>query len=210
MTSAFTKTPTQRSQTRSDRPERGTVVVIALRRRVASLSFGTAAIASAACIGATTQAEAMLAPITFRAAGLGPARHLGGQRFLAMGTGGPIDFRISTQCGVMLLIVPLMIVAALVVRSPTVPTRRAFAAVFGGALFLVAANQLRLVIIGYCAKWFGFTTGFPLGHLIIGSLWSLAAVGLSIVVFARLAGARRVAAASGRVQKGQVHGAISG
>jgi hypothetical protein len=53
-------------------------------------------------------------------------------------------------------------------------------------LVLVGANQIRLAIIGACSRWLGFKQGFPLGHLLIGSVFSLLAIAVSVLSFLRV------------------------
>lgn len=79
-------------------------------------------------------------------------------------------------------------------RALTVSITRAITAVTLCAVLLIVANQIRLVIIGACARWFGFDQGFPLGHLLIGSLFSIAAIGSSVVGFLRVVRTRMVSA----------------
>ena len=166
-------------------PERGRLAPIPAGRGALSTVFLIAGVGSIAAASVFRNLEARVAPWTFTRFGLGPARHLDGPYFLTMGTGIPIKFSITTQCGALLLAVPLLFAAALVVRSPNVSPLRAVFAVVACGLLLVTANQLRLVMIGACARWFGFQQGFPLGHLVIGSLFSLLAIASSVIGFLR-------------------------
>ncbi len=165
---------------------RGELVLISSGRGIVSTIFLLASGGAVAAAPFFRNVEATVAPWTFTRFGMGPARHLEGSHFLTMGTGVPIKFAVTTQCGAMLLTVPLLFAAALVVRSPNVSIARATAAVASCAVLLTIANQVRLVIIGACARWVGFDQGFPLGHLLIGSLFSMAAIGCSVVGFLRV------------------------
>ena len=167
-------------------PRRGELAVISAGRGIFSTLFLLAGFGAVALAPTFRNVEATIAPHTFDTLGMGPARHLGGPYFLTMGTGVPIKFSITTQCGAMLLLVPMLFAAALMVRSPNVSLRRSLAAVIACAVVLVFANQLRLAIIGVCSRWFGFDQGFPLGHLLIGSLFSLVAIAASVLGFLRI------------------------
>lgn len=165
---------------------RGKLVFISGQRRVLSLLFMAAAIGSILVAPFFRNLEAFIAPWTFTRLGMGPSRYLSGGDFLAMGTGVPIRFTISLQCGAMFLVVPLLFAAALVIRSPNVSVFRAIVSVLLGSLILVSSNQVRIAIIGACSRWFGFKQGFPLGHLLIGSLFSLLAIAVSVMSFLRV------------------------
>jgi exosortase/archaeosortase family protein len=163
------------------------IALISRGRSIVSLFFLACAIGT---VGAATwfrTVEAHIAPWVFQIAGLGPANNPQGPHFDVYGTVTPIRFTITTQCGALLLTIPISIAAALLVRSPVCKSRRIFAAAFGADVLLILANQIRLVIIGWCSRLFGFERGFPFGHLVVGSLFSMVAIGISTIGFLRSA-----------------------
>jgi exosortase/archaeosortase family protein len=183
---------------------RGQLAIISAGRGMVSLAFLLIGLASVAMASVFRNLEAAAAPWTFTRLGMGPAHYIGGASFLAMGTGAPIKFTVSTQCGALLLAVPLWFAAALVVRSPNVSIVRTGIAVLFGAAGLIAANQLRVAMIGAFSRWLGFKQGFPLGHLLIGSLFSLLAIGLSVLCFLRVVKSSISAERTGQVPPADV------
>lgn len=158
-----------------------------------SLLFAVGAVAAVAIASDFRFVETRLAATTFEAVGLGATEYLGRDQLFAENLGVPVRFTVTQQCGVMLLIAPLLATAAVVVRSSSVRPFKALRAVVAAAVTLIVANQARLALIGWTIKLIGFEQGFPLGHLVLGTVLSIVAVIASVVMFARMVGSSKVA-----------------
>jgi exosortase/archaeosortase family protein len=157
------------------------------KRVVASLLM----LAAGACVVAASAfrcVEVWLCRRTFPVLGLGPTYpdQRDFFRFFATGTGDmPTRFTITPQCSALLLCVPLIAVAAMIVLSAQSSVRRTLVVLVGSASLLVVANQIRLALIGWTIRIMGFERGFPLSHLVLGTIVSLLGVAGSIAMLVR-------------------------
>jgi exosortase/archaeosortase family protein len=133
--------------------------------------------------------EVWLCRRTFPVVGLGPtyADQSDFFRFFASGTGdSPTRFTITPQCSALLLCVPLILVASMIVLSVNSSVRRTCTVLLAAGFILVIANQIRLALIGWTIRIMGFERGFPLSHLVLGTIVSLLGVAGSIAFLIRV------------------------
>jgi len=143
---------------------------------------------AAACLSFAAQfrfVETWASTKTFPVFGLGSADYLGRDQMMAHDLGVPVRFTVTQQCGVMLLICPILLLAGFLVRSPNVNLLKTISAVAVSAMALIGANQFRIALIGWSIKLLGFERGFPLGHLVLGTILSIVAVCASGIIFTR-------------------------
>lgn len=155
-------------------------------RRAAPVGLLFAALASGFLASSFRYLEARATTVTFPLLGLGTTHYRGRDKFLATDLGIPVQFTLSQQCGVLLLVVPVLLTAALLSRSRAIRSGRLAVGLAVAVLGLIAVNQLRLGLIAWCIRWVGFDDGFPLGHLFLGSILSIFGLIAAIVCLVRI------------------------
>ncbi len=89
---------------------------------------------------------------------------------------------ISPECTSAFLILPFVVVAAAIRLGGRVAPGRALGGVALVAVLLVACNQLRVGMIAGLIQNYGLDVGYQWGHLLLGSLLSIAFLALSAAV----------------------------
>ena len=93
----------------------------------------------------------------------------------------------TQECSVLLLILPLIAVAGVVSTVRKFRLSRVAVALLAALVVMVAANQVRIQLIGQFIRWFGFSHGYPIAHTFIGSVIALVGFAAGIALFVRIA-----------------------
>jgi exosortase/archaeosortase family protein len=103
---------------------------------------------------------------------------------LWFGLGGshPYGLEITPDCSSALLIVPLCVLGMLLMIPRRLPIARVAKALGIAAVILVGGNLLRIGVIALTIRVSGMATGYPIGHLIIGSIISIVCIATSLAL----------------------------
>lgn len=81
-----------------------------------------------------------------------------------------ISFKVTVECTALIILVPLLIIAAVMLAATSVRWRRALTAMGAMVMVVMVVNLLRLAFIGFAAQKWGMDVGFPLAHSFVGSV----------------------------------------
>lgn len=102
--------------------------------------------------------------------------------WFGLGMPGSFGLVITPECSSALLLAPLCVLGMGLMIPRKLAVRRVFAALAVAALFLVTGNLARIGLIAVMIRLYGMGTGYQVGHLILGSLVSIACIAASMVV----------------------------
>ncbi|UAJ80050.1 hypothetical protein IT072_02960 [Leifsonia sp. ZF2019] len=89
--------------------------------------------------------------------------------------------RVTAECSVAVLIVPVLLLGALVSGLTRVPLRRLFRALLVAVAVQCLVNQIRLALILTTYQFFG-RSGFDLSHVLVGSFLSIIGVAFAFLL----------------------------
>ncbi|MDH6136656.1 exosortase/archaeosortase family protein [Kitasatospora sp. MAA4] len=152
--------------------------------RPAAVVVFAAAVAMLVWSAAFRAAESALAAVMFSP--FSDTSAVGSLAIVYFGVGGPRAFglQITPECSACLVIAPLVMLCAVVLWTRRVPARRVLEGVALAALIIVVSNLLRVGLIAALMSRLGLTTGYQLGHLVLGSVVSLLFIAAGLVVVA--------------------------
>jgi exosortase/archaeosortase family protein len=104
-----------------------------------------------------------------------------------------IGLIITPECTVALLVIPFLLITAVTVWLRT-PLRWPLTALAAAVVLLVTINQLRLLTVVWFIRAMGNQSGFYWGHTLVGSLITIAGIGLSLLVYSLIFARRGKAA----------------
>ncbi|MEZ5138342.1 MAG: exosortase/archaeosortase family protein [Acidimicrobiales bacterium] len=132
------------------------------------------ATSSASVVGALTSSE------TYRAPGTSSFYWL-------MGTSEARGLRITSECSVAYVLGPLLAMCGLLSLLRRLPARRMVAAAAAGAALIACVNLLRISMVAVAVTRFPSDQAMWWWHVVIGSLVSLAGVGVGLALTTRVA-----------------------
>lgn len=94
-----------------------------------------------------------------------------------------IDFHIATGCTAALLISPFFVLAAGAVAVGRATLRQGIAALLVTALTIFTVNQIRLLVIVYFIRRWGYPHGYDVSHVMVGTVVSTLGVLGGLMVF---------------------------
>lgn len=114
----------------------------------------------------------------FEAAGAGLALRLvpdvatawSGTVFTTLRHGSAVGFQITPECTALVLLVPLVLLAAALVLTTRAACWRILAAVAAMWAVVTLVNEFRLAVIGFTTLHWGIDPGYQIGHTFVGSV----------------------------------------
>jgi exosortase/archaeosortase family protein len=97
-----------------------------------------------------------------------------------------IAFRITVECTILVLIVPILVFAAATIAFTRVSITRWFLATLAGAALLVLVNQIRLGVIAFATLTWGLDPGYEISHTFVGSALALVGFAGSVILMLTL------------------------
>ena len=101
--------------------------------------------------------------------------------WFGLGTSNGFGLEITPDCSSTLLIAPLCVLGIGLMVPRKLSLRRVWAGLAVAASLLVAGNMARIGLIAEMIHLYGIGTGYQLGHLVLGSLVSIACIATSMV-----------------------------
>lgn len=102
--------------------------------------------------------------------------------WFGLGNPGAFGLVITPDCSSALLIAPLCVLGMGLAIPRKLALRRVCAGLAVAAALLVTGNIARIGLIAAMIRLYGIGAGYQLGHLVLGSLLSVACIGLSLAV----------------------------
>lgn len=104
--------------------------------------------------------------------------------FVHMSPTSVIAFRITAECTSVILIAPLLAVAAISMLSQKISWVRGVVAILAMVTVITVVNQMRLGLIAWMSQVLGMDLGYDLSHRILGSILGIVgfATGASVMV----------------------------
>lgn len=112
--------------------------------------------------------EANLAALTLApfATGTGSS----GTTFFTQQPAGMIGLQITAECTALILIAPLIVLAAVLLVVTPASWTRVGLGIAAMWVVITIANEIRLALIGFLSSEWGIDVGYPLSHIYIGSV----------------------------------------
>ncbi|MDH6119786.1 exosortase/archaeosortase family protein [Kitasatospora sp. GAS204B] len=110
--------------------------------------------------------------------------------YVGIGTRAPLGLKITAECTVLILLVPLMAAGTVLMACTRISLARITAALAAAGVIIIAANQLRLALILLFIRAWGMQTGYEISHKFVGSLVALAGFALGFLVLFKILGRR--------------------
>lgn len=111
--------------------------------------------------------------------------------WFGLGTPGAFGLEITPDCSSALLIVPLCGLGMLLMIPRRLAVSRVATALAVAALVLVVGNLLRIGVIAVAVRLAGVSTGYQIGHLILGSIVSIIGIALALILLVAIVTSRR-------------------
>jgi exosortase/archaeosortase family protein len=164
---------------------------IPIERVVPATGLLTLAAALVIFIDRMREAEARLAAIVEVYLGLHTQWVVGTSAFVFRyrldGTNSQPGLDVTSACSSVVLLAPLFALAALVVLGRAVPWRQFGVALAAATVGLLVVNQIRLAVIVVFIRWLGFTQGYDVAHIFVGSVIAFAAFAAVALMLLRIA-----------------------
>jgi exosortase/archaeosortase family protein len=106
---------------------------------------------------------------------------------------GVVGLEVTPECTAILLIAPLVMLAAVLVLVARAPVVRALLGVVGMVVIVTVINEIRLAVIGWSTQRWGIDPGYEISHTFVGSVIGIAgfAVGLAFLLVVALGHSKR-------------------
>jgi exosortase/archaeosortase family protein len=104
--------------------------------------------------------------------------------WFGLGTTGAFGLVITPDCSSALLIAPLCGLGMALMVPRRLPVRRVARALAVAAAVMVTGNVLRIGVIAIAIRLEGISTGYQVGHLVLGSLISIVFIALGLALLA--------------------------
>jgi exosortase/archaeosortase family protein len=101
--------------------------------------------------------------------------------WFGLGTTSGFGLEITPDCSSALLIAPLCVLGIGLMVPRKLSLRRVCAGLLVAAALLVAGNMARIGLIAEMIHLYGISTGYQIGHLLLGSLLSIVCIAISMV-----------------------------
>lgn len=102
--------------------------------------------------------------------------------WFGLGTTGAFGLVITPDCSSALLIAPLCGLGMALMVPRRLPVPRVAKALAVAAAVMVSGNLLRIGVIAVAIRTAGFSTGYQVGHLVLGSLISIVCIALGLAL----------------------------
>jgi exosortase/archaeosortase family protein len=106
---------------------------------------------------------------------------------IGLGTPAQLALRITNECTVVLLIVPMLFLAGLISLFRRFGVRSVLLGLVMGAAAVVLTNQVRIVLIAWATETYGIGLGYELTHKFFGSVLAIAGFSGGLLLMLRLA-----------------------
>lgn len=95
-----------------------------------------------------------------------------------------VGFHVTAECTVLIILIPLLLLAATMIALTRVTWWRAALAIVATVLIVLAVNVVRLAFIGWATQLWGVGFGYTFSHTFVGSVIGIAgfAAGLTVLV----------------------------
>ncbi|MBT2483981.1 MULTISPECIES: exosortase/archaeosortase family protein [unclassified Microbacterium] len=101
---------------------------------------------------------------------LGPVTSSGPHYLVPIGDTGAVLLRVSPECSVLLLIIPILVILSFFALHGRTPLPRVILAALVTIAGLFLVNQIRLGVIAVATNVWGMDPGYELSHVLVGSL----------------------------------------
>jgi exosortase/archaeosortase family protein len=103
-----------------------------------------------------------------------------------LGTAHLLALRITNECTVVLLVVPMLFLAGLLTFFPRFSKRSIFAGLLAGVAAVVITNQVRIVLIAWATHAYGVDLGYDLTHKFFGSILAVFGFVAGLLIMIRI------------------------
>lgn len=107
--------------------------------------------------------------------------------FYALGTPLAGGIRVTPECSTAYIVGPVLVLLGLLALSRRLQIRSVVAAAFASLTFLMVTNTARITFIAWAVYRFGRERGYWWSHLVIGSAFSVATIGIAFALLIRIA-----------------------
>ncbi len=156
-----------------------------------ALAIWAAMVAGIAYAAAGRTVEARLAAALAGPVTAGRSGSIGDVLMTGLGTHEVTGLKITNECTVLLLIVPMLFIAGLIILFRRFPVPSVLYGLLMGVLVVTLTNQVRVVLIAWATQHYGFGLGYELSHRFVGSVLAILGFALGTLVMIRLAPGRR-------------------
>jgi exosortase/archaeosortase family protein len=101
-----------------------------------------------------------------------------------------VGFHVTAECTVLIILIPLLLLAATMIALTRVTWWRAALAIVATVLIVLAVNVVRLAFIGWATQLWGVGFGYTLSHTFVGSVIGIAGFAAGLAVLVLTMGAR--------------------
>ncbi|MEU6644347.1 exosortase/archaeosortase family protein [Saccharomonospora sp. NPDC046836] len=130
--------------------------------------------------------EAVLAEPLVRAVTTGDTSTLNEVILFGLGTSDPTGLRITAECTVIIMVVPIGVVVSLLLMFSRVSMIRLLAGGVIGALAAILVNQLRIALIAFSTQEWGMDPGYEVSHKFVGSVLAIIGFTLAFLILAKI------------------------
>ena len=137
--------------------------------------------------GAVRNIEAMLAEPLVDAVTSGHSTTSRDVILFGLGTNGATGLRISPECTVLVMLLPIGAVVGLLVMFSRLSVPRLFLGGALGALAAILVNQLRIALIAFSLQEWGIDPGYKISHTFVGSVFAIIGFTLAFLILMKVA-----------------------
>jgi exosortase/archaeosortase family protein len=101
-----------------------------------------------------------------------------------------VGFHVTAECTVLIILIPLLLLAATMIALTRVAWWRAALAIVATVLIVLAVNVARLAFIGWATQLWGVGFGYTVSHTFVGSVIGIAGFAGGLAVLVLTMGAR--------------------
>jgi exosortase/archaeosortase family protein len=106
--------------------------------------------------------------------------------WFGLGTSHAFGLLITPDCSSSLLLAPLSVLGIALMIPRRLPVRRVAKALAVAAAVMVTGNMLRIGVIALAIRIDGISTGYRIGHLVVGSVITIVCIVLGLGLLARI------------------------
>lgn len=110
--------------------------------------------------------------------------------FFGLGTPHAAGLRITVECTVLVMLIPIAIAVGALLMCSRIPVGRLLAGGVAGAAVAILVNQIRVALIAFSIEKWGMDPGYEISHKFVGSVLGIVGFVLSFLVLVKLMGGR--------------------
>jgi exosortase/archaeosortase family protein len=103
----------------------------------------------------------------------------------------PVLFQVTAECTVLIILIPLLLIAAVMIALTRTPWWRSTLAVAATISIVMIVNIIRLAFIGWATQLWGISFGYTMSHTFAGSLIGIIGFVLGLTALILIMGTRR-------------------